>query len=207
MYFQWAYYSLWYSIAFGIVSGIEYLYTIMLLWVLPLNRSRIILNCPWIVTFVTLHGSLQPCSLVIILKTCIRWITTQSRVYWLIQKYFHQYGHYMTMVLCHTPPISLIEPKKFWGVIYFEDHLFHDKMLIYHPVVYLLSSVSTLKNSSKLDLIRHIITKFIGTQFYCGTNFLISINSATAYFLVRPFSCFHSTSKRSCICLLMQVRT
>ena len=29
----------------------------------------------------TWHGSLQPCGLVIILKTCIRLITTQSRVY------------------------------------------------------------------------------------------------------------------------------
>ena len=37
-------------------------------------------------------------------------------------------------------------------------------------------------------------------------NYHISINSATAYFLVRPFSCFPSTSKQSCICLLMQTR-
>ena len=37
-------------------------------------------------------------------------------------------------------------------------------------------------------------------------NYYISINSATAYFLARSFSCFRSTSKFSCICLLMQTR-
>ena len=37
-------------------------------------------------------------------------------------------------------------------------------------------------------------------------NYYINISSATAYFLVRPFSCFRSTSKYSCICLLMQTR-
>ena len=37
-------------------------------------------------------------------------------------------------------------------------------------------------------------------------NYYISINSATAYFLARSFSCFCSMSKYSCICLLMQTR-
>ena len=64
-------------------------------------------------------------------------------------------------------PILLLEPKNFWGVIYIEDHLFHDKILIYHPVVYFLSSVSILQNSSDINVdvnvIRHIITKFKGT--------------------------------------------
>ena len=46
------------------------------------------------------------------------------------------------------------------------------KYLIKHPVVYFLSSVSTLKNSSDIYVIRYIITKIIGTLFYCGTNFL-----------------------------------
>ena len=46
------------------------------------------------------------------------------------------------------------------------------KYLIKHAVVYFLSSVSTLKNSSDINVIRHIITKIIGTQFYCGSNVL-----------------------------------
>ena len=43
------------------------------------------------------------------------------------------------------------------------------KYLIKRPVVYFLSSVSTLKNSSDMYVIRHIV---IGTLFYRGTNFL-----------------------------------
>ena len=38
-------------------------------------------------------------------------------------------------------------------------------------------------------------------------NYYISINGVTAYFLVRPFSCFRNTSKYSCICLLVQTRS
>ena len=46
------------------------------------------------------------------------------------------------------------------------------EQLINHPVVYFLSSVLTLKNSSNNYVIRHIITKIIGIQFYCGGTFL-----------------------------------
>ena len=38
--------------------------------------------------------------------------------------------------------------------------------------IYFLSNVSTLKNSNDIYVIRHIITKKIGIQFYCGMNFL-----------------------------------
>ena len=46
------------------------------------------------------------------------------------------------------------------------------KYFIKQPVVYFLSNLSSLKNSSNIYIIRHIITKIIGIQFYCGTNFL-----------------------------------
>ena len=55
---------------------------------------------------------------------------------------------------------------------------------------------------------RFLLTlKFIHSQLLhhkYDQNYYISINSAYAYFLVRPFSCFPSTSKYSCIYLLMQ---
>ena len=43
--------------------------------------------------------------------------------------------------------------------------------MINHPVVYFLSSVSTLKNFNDIYVNRHLKTKIIGMQFYCGTNF------------------------------------
>ena len=58
-------------------------------------------------------------------------------------------------------PILLLEPKTFRGVLDFEDHLFVTKYLIKHPVVYFLSSESTLNNSSDIYVIKHIITKTI----------------------------------------------
>ena len=46
------------------------------------------------------------------------------------------------------------------------------KYLIKLPVVYFSSNLLTLKNSSDIYVIRHIITKIKGIKFYCGTNFL-----------------------------------
>ena len=71
----------------------------------------------------TLHGSIQPCTLVIILNTCIRWITTQSRVYWLIQKYSHQYDNCMTMVLRHRPPFCSSSPKISEGDLFWRSFI------------------------------------------------------------------------------------
>ena len=48
-------------------------------------------------------------------------------------------------------------------VIDFEDNLFGKKYFIKRPIVYFLSSVSPLKNSSDINVIWHIITKIIGT--------------------------------------------
>ena len=59
-------------------------------------------------------------------------------------------------------PILLLEPKNFRGVLDFEDNLMTE-YVIKCPVVYFLSSVSTLKNPSDICVIRHIISKIIGT--------------------------------------------
>ena len=55
-------------------------------------------------------------------------------------------------------PVLLLQPKNFRGVLDFEDNLFGDKIFDLHPVVYFLSSVLTLKNSSDINVIRHIKT-------------------------------------------------
>ena len=52
-------------------------------------------------------------------------------------------------------------------------------------------------------------TQFIHSQplhYKYDQNYIISFNSASVYFLVRPLSCFCSMSKHSCFCLLMQTR-
>ena len=83
----------------------------------------------------------------------------------------------MTNVLCHTP-ILLLEPKNFRGVLGVKIIYSLAKYSIKHPVVYFLSNMSTLKISSEIYVIRHIITKIIGIQFYCGTNFLNTLYNA-----------------------------
>ena len=73
-------------------------------------------------------------------------------------------------------PSLLLEPKNFRGV--HEQYLILKIIysvityLIKHSVVYYLSSVPTLKNSSDINVIRHIMTKIIRTYFYYGTIFL-----------------------------------
>ena len=82
----------------------------------------------------------------------------------------------MTRVLCHIPPFCSSSPKISKGYLILKINYSGTKYLIKHPVVYFLSSVLTLKNSSDIYVIRHMITKIKGTQFYCGTNFLNSID-------------------------------
>ena len=69
-------------------------------------------------------------------------------------------------------PILLLEPNISEGYLILKIIYLVTKYLIKHLVVYFLSSVSTLKHSSDIYFIRHILTKIIGTLFYCGTNFL-----------------------------------
>ena len=69
---------------------------------------------------------------------------------------------------------------------------------IKHPVVYFVSSMSTLNNSSAICVIRHILTKIIGTCLYCGTNFL---NTLCAY----GISIVHVTETNSILMLLSKI--
>ena len=76
------------------------------------------------------------------------------------------------MVLCHIPPFCSSSKKISEGYLILNVIYSLTKYLIKHPIVYFLSSVSTLKISCDIYVIRHIITKITETQFYCGTNFL-----------------------------------
>ena len=67
----------------------------------------------------------------------------------------------MTKVFCHIPPFCSSSPKIYEGYLILKIIYSVTKDLIKHPVVYFLSSVSTLKNSSDIYVIRHIITKII----------------------------------------------
>ena len=57
----------------------------------------------------------------------------------------------------------LLEPKNSEGYLILKIIY----SVIKHTVVNFLSSVSTLKNSSNINVIRFIMTKIIRTQFYC----------------------------------------
>ena len=48
--------------------------------------------------------------------------------------------------------------------------------MIAHPVVYFLSTMSILKNSSEMYVIRHIITIIIGNNFNVERTFLTPFN-------------------------------
>ena len=67
----------------------------------------------------------------------------------------------MTMFLSYTH-ILLVEPK-IREVLDFEDHFSVPKHKIKHPVVYVLSSVLTLKIFNDINATRHNITRIIGT--------------------------------------------
>ena len=81
-------------------------------------------------------------------------------------------------------PILRLKPKNFLGVLDFEEHLFHDKIMDQSSLVYFLLSMSTLKNSSDIYVFRHIITKIIEQIF------------------LTPFTtwlCFYTILKRACL--------
>ena len=50
-----------------------------------------------------------------------------------------------------------------------EQTFFMAKFLIKYSIVYFFSSMSTIKNISTNYVIKRIITKLTGKQFYCGT--------------------------------------
>ena len=66
------------------------------------------------------------------------------------KKYSYHHGHCMTMVLCHIPPFCSSSPKISEGYLILKIIFSMTKYLIKLPVVYFLSSVSTLKNSSEI---------------------------------------------------------
>ena len=72
----------------------------------------------------------------------------------------------MTMVPCHIPLFCSSSSNISNGYWILKIIYSVTKDLIKHPVVYFLSSESTLNNSSDINVIRQII------QFYCGTIFL-----------------------------------
>ena len=69
-----------------------------------------------------------------------------------MMNYSHHYDHCITMVLCHIPHFA---PQAQISEVYliFKNILSMTKYLIEHPIVYFLSSVSTLKNSSEIYVI------------------------------------------------------
>ena len=71
----------------------------------------------------------------------------------------------MTGVLCHISPFCFLIPKFAEGCLILNIHVIYSvtKYLIKHSVVYFLSSVSTLENSSHIYVIRHKMTKIIRT--------------------------------------------
>ena len=66
------------------------------------------------------------------------------------------------MVLCHIPPFCSLNQNISEGYLILKIIYSVTKYLIKHPVVYFLSSESTLNNSSDIYVIKHIITKTIG---------------------------------------------
>ena len=65
------------------------------------------------------------------------------------------------MNLYHIPPFRSSRPNIFEGYLILKIIYSVTKYLIKHPIVYFLSNVSTLKNSSYINVIRHIMTKII----------------------------------------------
>ena len=68
----------------------------------------------------------------------------------------------MTRILCHIPPFCSLSPKLSKVYLILKIIYLVTKHLIKQPVVYFLSSVLTLKNSSSINVIRHVISKIIG---------------------------------------------
>ena len=112
----------------------------------------------------------------------------------------------MTWVLCHKPPFCSLSPKIYEGYLILKIIYSVTKYLIKHPVVYFLSSVSTLKNSSDINVIRHIMTKIMRIYFYCGTNFLNTLYM-TSHLVKLPVAFQVKKSQRSkkCPALFQQV--
>ena len=171
MHFPWACYSLWY-IAFDIVSDIECLHKIIFTLgnVFKWFWKNLIFSKTYDIFFY-LDGCLQPCGLVNVLKVSkgakisnqynqVPHLTLYKMNKNSIKGFVTNYEIFLSLWPLHengslsNTRISLPEPKNFRGVLNLKTIFPMTKYLIKHPVVYFLSSVSTLKHSSEMYVIR-----------------------------------------------------
>ena len=79
----------------------------------------------------------------------------------------------MAMVVGGIPSFSSSSPKNSMGYWFLQTiFFFMAKLLIKYPNVYFFFMYVHYIDINAIYVIKHIITKLTGKQFYCGTNFL-----------------------------------